>query len=171
MDGTVLVEARNGARQVASLGMKCGSKGSSKEIPQTLSDTELEGWWLVEKCMFGGSAVRGGETKKPSEPVEVLIKGTAALAVGEGRIIGILDPMSTDEPELWWSWPLSTIKVETEGSRGLLKKRPAAIRLDRGGGADADGDSLVLIGVNRLFPNSGRAQPWQEKSLLEALSK
>jgi hypothetical protein len=165
MDGNVLVDARNGARQVASLAMKC----DSKEIPLAASGAKPEGWWLVEGCMFAGSATPGGEKGTLDKPVLARIEGTAALAVVEERLIGIVSPNSAGEPALWWSWPLSTIKVETVGTQGLFKKRPASIRLDRDGGVDADSDTLALKGVVRLFRNSGRAQPGQEESLLKAL--
>jgi hypothetical protein len=163
MDGTVLVAA--GVRQVESLGMKCDSNG----IPEALSGAKPDGWWLIEGCLFGGEVVQGSETGTVGEITEGKMNGTAALAVGEGRVFGILSGMNPEAEALWWSWPLSMVKVEAVGAQGMFKKRPVAIRLDRNGGADADGDTLAFKGVNRLWRNSGSAQARQEESLLKAL--
>jgi len=159
MQGTVLVDGRGVARNIASLGVKC----DKKEIPELSSGTKPAGWWLMAGCHFEGRAATGGETGTLGAATDTNLQGTAAVAVGEGQFIGILSPNSKAEPALWWAWPLSSLKVETEGSQGLFKKRPTDITL-RG----ADG-TFHLTEVSRLYRNSGNFQTGQEASFLRAL--
>jgi hypothetical protein len=165
MFGTVLVDARGGARELSHLEMKC----DRKEIPEFLSLIKPEGWWIAADVTFGGTLQTGGETNDLGESKSGSMKGSAALAVGEGRVIGIMSPSSPAEPAIWWSWPLSELRTEAVGSQGLLKKRPTAIVLNRNGGVDGDGDSLVLKGVGRLYRNSNNVSQGQEASLLKVL--
>ena len=167
MDGTVLVDARGAARKVGSLGMKC----DGKEIPEPLDDSEPVGWWLAGDCTFAGLLLPGGETDTLGDPTEGTMKGQAALAIGDGRVIGIMSPMSQAAAALWWSWPLLATEVSAVGTLGVFKKRPRVIRLDRNGGIDSDGDTLVLKIVSKLYRTAGRFQSGQEASLFEALTE
>jgi hypothetical protein len=165
MDGTALMDARNAARQLQALEMKC----DGKEIPEALDGAKPIGWWIASECTFGGEVASGRETGTLGQKKDIVMKGPAALAVFEERVIGILSPDSGAEPALWWSWPLTSTAVEGHGTQGAFKKRPSKLRLDRGGGAEGDGDSIVLGGVARLYRSSGRYQTGQEGSLLKAL--
>ena len=155
MEGTVLVDGRGAARNMPSLGMKC----DKKEIPELSSGTKPAGWWLIAGCHFEGRAATG----TPGPATDTTLQGTAAVAVGEGRLIGILGPNSKAEPALWWAWPLSSLKVETAGSQGLLKKRPTDMTLK---GADG---TFHLKEVSRLYRASGKFQSGQEGSFIKAL--
>jgi hypothetical protein len=166
MDGTVLVDARRTAHKLVSLDMKC----DGKDIPEPLDGSEPIGWWLAGDCTFGGSLSPVGETDTLGDPVEGTMKGQAAIAIGDGRVIGIMSPASQTAAALWWAWPLSSTKITAVGTQGLFKKRPTAIRLDRNGGADAEGDTLILKVVTKLYRKSGKFQSAQEASLFEALT-
>jgi hypothetical protein len=165
VDATVLVDARGGAREIALLGMRC----DEREIPAALSGTEPVGEWLIFRCMFAGSAMSGGERETLGEAVEGTVEGTAALAVVEDRVIGIVSPDSASAPALWWSWSLASTTVEAHGTRGLFKKRPEKITLDRDGGLDGGGDTLLFEEVARNWGRKTGFQTGQEQSLLEAL--
>jgi hypothetical protein len=97
------------------------------------------------------------------------MNGQAAIAIGDGRVIGIMSPMSQAAAALWWSWPLSATAVTAVGTQGVFKRRPAAIRLDRNGGVDSNGDTLVLKIVSKLDREARQFQSAHEASLLEAL--
>lgn len=165
MDETALVEARDSVRQLQALAMKC----DGKEIPEALDGTKPTGWWIASECTFAGAAAPAGETGTPGPKKDIVLKGPAAMAVFEDRVIGILGPRSEAEPALWWSWRLASTGVEGHGTQGMFKKRPSKLRIDHDGGADGDGDSIVLGGVAQLFRSSGRYQSGQESSLLKAL--
>jgi hypothetical protein len=148
--------------------MRC----DGKDIPEAVSGVKPDGWWLIGECIFGGTAAPGGESGTLGAPGDAVVRGTAVLAVGEGRVIGIVSPNDVAEPALWWAWPLAEISVETVGTQGLIKKRPAGIKVHRGGGVEGDGDSLAFKDVSRLFRSGGgRYQTGQEQSLLAALGK
>jgi len=166
MEGTVLVDARGAARKVERLGMKC----DSKELPEPLDGSEPVAWWLIGICTFAGSLLPGGESDTLGDPVEGTMKGQAALAVDDGRVIGIMSPKSPAAAALWWAWPLASTEVTAVGTEGVFKKRPSVIRLDRNGGAEAEGDTLVLNMVSKLQRKSRSIQSTQEASLFEALS-
>jgi hypothetical protein len=161
---SVLVDAR-GARQVPALDMKC----DAKEIPDFLDRSKPDGWWLIERCTFAGSVTPAGNGTSLGEPIDGTVAGTAAVAIGGGRLVGIISPQSAGGQPLWWAWPLSDVKVESGGAQGLFKKRPTSIQVHRAGGVDQDGDSLVFGGVARLYRSSGSLQTGQEASLLKAL--
>jgi hypothetical protein len=167
MDGTALVDARSAARQLQALEMKC----DGKEIPEALDGEKPTGWWIASECTFAGAAAPAGETGTLEPKKGIVLKGPAAMAVFDDRVIGILSPGSGAESALWWSWPLAGTGVEGHGTQGMFKKRPSKLRIDHNGRADGDGDgdSIVLGGVARLFRSSGRYQSGQESSLLKAL--
>jgi hypothetical protein len=158
MANTAVVDAR-GERQLAPLEMKC----DKREIPEALDGSKPTGWWLVGTCRFSGSAALGGETGTLGEPSDTQADGTAALAVGNGRIFGIVSPNTDAAAAVWWSWPLSEVQVGTVGSQGFLKKRPTQLTLKT-----TDGQ-LTFADVSRLWRNSGSQQAGQEASLLKAM--
>jgi hypothetical protein len=158
MSDTAIVDAR-GARQLAPLQMKC----DNQEIPEALDGAKPSGWWLVGVCSFSGPAAKGGETGTLGETADTQAEGTAALAVGGGRVFGIVSPNTDVAAAIWWSWPLSEVRVEAVGSQGFLKKRPTQLTLKT---SDAQ---LTLAFVSRLYRNSGSRQSGQEASLLKAL--
>ena len=161
MEGTVLVDGRGAARSLRALGMKC----DNKEIPELSSGAKPAGWWLIAGCHYEGSAATGGESGNPGAPATTELQGTAAVMVGEDRLVGILSPNDKAEPALWWSWPLSSLTVESAGSQGLFKKRPTDITLKA-----ADG-TFHIKEVSRLYRHSGNFQSGQEGSFLKALGR
>jgi hypothetical protein len=161
---TLVVDARRAAREEPRLGMRC----DAREIPDPLGGPPPVGWWVVGLCTFGGTA-ETGEEGSPGEPFSGVVKGTAALAVAAGRVIGIASGSSPSSPALWWSWDLSAAKATAAGSTGLMKKRPNAIQLDLNGGVDGDGDTFVFKAVSRLDRQTSRAIRSEEGSLLAAL--
>jgi hypothetical protein len=156
---TVIVDARRAARRVEILGMRC----DAKEIPDPVGGAKPDGWWIATTAMYTGKATPGGESGALGEPRAVEVGGTAALAVGGGRLLGILTPKSVAEPAIWLSWPLAELNVEGAGVQGTFRKRPKVIKLTGPDGL------LELLAVLRLYRNSGAAQPGQEGSLMKAL--
>lgn len=156
---TMLVAARRQAHTVAGLGVRC----DAKEIPEFASEAKPTGWWLAETCGYDGRATRGSALDEQASSDVVTMSGTAAMAVGEGRIIGVMSPDDTAEQALWWAWPLKAIQIATAGSRGMLRKRPTEITITGSHGA------LRLAAIARLYRHSGSAQGGQERSLLNAL--
>jgi hypothetical protein len=158
-DGTVLVDGRGAARKEIGIGVRC----DAKDIPEPLSGAKPVGWWLAAEASYTGSASTGGETPNIGDAREVSVSGTAALAVAEGRIIGIVSADNRGEPALWFAWSLTQVAVQTTGSQGLLRKRPTTIEV-RG----TDG-TLELMSISRLLRNMGSYHSGQEGSLLRAL--
>ena len=74
MNGTILLDAR-GARQIAGLSMKC----DGKEIPDALNGAKPDGWWLVSKCTFAGTATPSTSGATLGEGASMIIEGPAAL--------------------------------------------------------------------------------------------
>jgi hypothetical protein len=163
MDGTLIVEVP-GPRTIPQLAMSRGANG----IPSPTGDAEPMGWWIAGACMFSAMSEFADRENNGTIRVEMQTDD-AALAVVEARLIAIVSG-TPEKPSAWLSWPLDSLAVTTAGSRGLVRKRPGGIRIDRRGGADADGDSLALKSVSRYWSHSNRQQPWQEASLVEALT-
>jgi len=161
MQATVIVAPKGGSHTIASLSMKC----DSKRIPELTSGAKPTGWWLAERCQFDGAATAESDGGAIGASTNTTLQGTAAVAVGEGRLIGILSPNGDGESSLWWTWPLSDIQVETASSQGFLRKRPTEITLKA-----ADG-TLRLAEVARLYRHSGSYQTGQEASFLKALGR
>lgn len=155
-DGTILIDARGAARRVEALEMR----GDAKEIPDPLGNEKPIGWWIVGVCTMSGSA-RVGALDGVSTPVNM--QGTAALAIVQGRLLGIFSTNSKADPAVWFSWSIPSLHIEAAGSQGLFKKRPTQITVS---GPDA---TLVLSQVNRLYRNSNSYQSGQENSFLGAL--
>jgi hypothetical protein len=155
-DGTILVDARGAARRIEALGMRC----DAKEIPDPLGSEKPTGWWISGECTVSGSASKGA---LDGETTPVNMRGTVALAVVAGRLLGIFSTNSKADPALWLSWSISALHIETAGSQGMFKKRPSRITVK---GPDS---VLVMSHVGRLYRNTNRLQQGQEGSLLGAL--
>ena len=158
---TTLVDARGSARTLSPLGIKC----DAKEIPEFLNGQKPVGWWLFARCRFDGRAASGGETGTLGDATDTSHDGTAAVAVGDGQLIGILSPNDKAQAALWWAWEVNSLQIQSAGSQGFLKKRPTEITITA-----ADG-TLKVKDVSRLYRNSGNYQSGQEASLLKALGQ
>lgn len=155
-NGTILIDARGAARSVDELGMRC----DAKEIPEPLDNAKPTGWWIAGECTISGSAHAESVTGASRA---VNMRGTAALAVAQGRLIGIFSTNSKADPAIWFSWQIADLRTETAGSQGLFKKRPSEITIN---GPET---TVVMSHVNRLYRNTNRYQAGQEGSLLSAL--
>ena len=156
IEGTVLIDARGAARRVEALGMR----GDAKEIPDSLGGEKPVGWWIAGASTLSGSA-HADSPDGTATPVNM--RGTVALAVVPGRLLGIFSTNSKADPAVWFSWSLPSLRIETAGSQGMFKKRPTHITVR---GPDT---TLVMSQVNRLYRNSNSYQSGQESSLLGAL--
>jgi len=155
--GAVIVDARGAARRLESLAMKC----NSKEMPEVLDGSKPDSRWIAMTALFTGTAAKA-DSAAQQESAE--IGGSAALAIADGRLIGIVSPGSDAEPALWFAWPIASLKIEGVGAQGMFKKRPKVLKI-------TGPDGLIeMIRVLRLMPNSGAAQPGQEGALLTALA-
>jgi hypothetical protein len=161
MPRTTLVDARGAARTLSPLGIKC----DAKEIPKFLNGQKPAGWWLFAHCQFDGQAAGGGETGTLGDAIDTSCEGTAAVAVGDGQLIGILSPNDKAQAALWWAWEVNSLQIQSTGSQGFLKKRPTDITITAADGA------LKIKDVSRLYRNSGNYQSGQEASLLKALGQ
>jgi hypothetical protein len=161
MPRTTLVDARGAARTLSPLGIKC----DAKEIPEFLNGQKPSGWWLFTNCQFSGQAATGGETGTLGDAIDASCDGTAAVAVGDGQLIGILSPNDKAQAALWWAWEVNSLQIQATGSQGFLKKRPTDITITTADGA------LEVKSVSRLYRNSGSYQSGQETSLLKALGR
>jgi hypothetical protein len=158
---TAVVDARGSARKLDPLGIK----SDAKEIPEFLNGQKPTGWWLFAHCQFDGQAAAGGETGTLGDSTDTSCAGTAAVAVGDGKLIGILSPNDKAQAALWWAWEVNPLQIQSTGSQGFLKKRPTDITITA-----ADG-TLKIKNVSRLYRNSGNYQSGQEASLLKALGQ
>jgi len=156
---TTLVAARDSARTMSPLGIKC----DGKEIPEFVNGQKPAGWWLFGRCEFDGHAAAGEETGILGDATDTSSDGTAAVAVGGGQLIGILSPTDRSQAAVWWAWEVGSLQIQSTGSQGFLKKRSTDITITA-----ADG-TLKVKDVSRLFRNSGSHQSGQEASLLRAL--
>ncbi len=158
-DLAVIVEAREAARAVPVLGMRC----DKKEVPEPLAGPEPSGWW-VALSTFRGQARAGGETKQLGDLVSITAQGVVALAVAGRRLLGIVSPDTSTAPAIWFASSISALRIESSGSQGVFKKRPTDIRLS------TREWTLELAQVNRIFRPSNMIQYGQEGSLLTAMA-
>jgi hypothetical protein len=79
---------------------------------------------------FDGRACpyRDGAVQQSAE--DAVVDGTAAIAVNQDAIKGILSPNDGSPPAVWWSWTLDELSLHLGGSQGFLKKRPTDLWLD-----------------------------------------
>src|SRR5665213_3086596 len=117
MDDAVLIKARCAVLKLDVLDMKC----DAKEIPESLSGAKTDGWWLAGVCEFDGKVATVRGQGKFNNPVDMSFDGQAAIAITEGRVLGIMSPGSETEPALWWAWPISSQQIGSDGAQGLFK--------------------------------------------------
>lgn len=117
-------------------------------------------WMAVGR--FTGTAVSAGEGA-----VEEVSAGPTGLAMAivetERRLLGIISPDDRREPAIWLAWPLDTLAVTTEGSQGMLRKRPRMVAIS------AFGARLELIEVSRMRNDKSSYSTGQEVAFLRAL--
>lgn len=152
-----LVLKRREATTVELLGIEC----DGHDTPIALHGEKPDSWWIAKRADFSGpaSAAATGEVVEGSIGVH-----STALAITAKHLLGIIAPDDFTAAALWFALPLAEFQIKTEGSKGLLRKRPATITLSM------DSSKLNLSGIIRLWRNSGSAQPWQEKAFVEALA-
>jgi hypothetical protein len=130
----------------------------AKEIPRPLIGDPDSLWW-AHLCGFDGMASPGGETGNVGEPEATQFDGTklgggkAAMAIADGKLLGILAPVDDGQPALWWAWPLSKLDIATSGSQGVFTKRPRTIELTGPTGW------LVLGKVDKIYRSASRRDP------------
>jgi hypothetical protein len=73
------------------------------------------------------------------------------------------------EHSAWLSWSIPRLAIEGMGSQGTFRKRPKLIKIDRDGGVDGDGQTLLLQLIAKVMSSGRRAQDGQETALLESL--
>jgi hypothetical protein len=156
----VLVKERNRSEIVSDLGMRC----DEREIPYPIDEEDIVGHWITMAADFHGAAVPHGSSQNPV--VKVYRAQPMALAVTRDRLYGICAPEPANtEPAIWVSVPLECVAAGAEGKQGLFRKRPRLVKVT------GDGWEFQLYRVNRMYLDWGRWQPWQEESLLMALSR
>jgi hypothetical protein len=143
----VLVEDRAWTRQVAELDLWC----DDREVPVNLPDT-YDHWW-------GGVYMR--QSPEPACGTCGELTGRVALAVGDGRLVGIISPEAPLKPAIWFSIALADLLMVEVISRSRLTWRPLKISVY------VPGWSLTFVTLAR---HDGSME-WrgQERSLLQAL--
>ena len=53
--------------------------------------------------------------------------------------------------------------------KGMLKKRPGKIQVDRGGGVDGEGDTLLLSTISEMIFATKSFTSYQEEAFVAAL--
>jgi len=97
-------------------------------------------------------------------PAPTSAEGRTAVAVGAGRVFGILTPDQAALPSVWFSLPLRSLRLVEQGHKGLLKGRPEAIQFGN------DQWRVKLSEINLIIPASGgRLQAKQEATFLQML--
>ena len=163
-EAAVIVDGRLITRGVEALAML----GDEKDMPapwRRLDASKPDGWW-VGVAHFLGIAYPGGESNQLRDATSVDIAGPFCLAVSNGRVIGIISPEDVLAPALWWSWPLSSVRIEPVGSKGVLKKRPSAIVLTN----NTDSLRVALVARVHREQSGGMLVGNEEGSLLDRLS-
>lgn len=155
--GAILVDGRGRSTTLALLNMRCDGQQS----PESLDGTKAR--LYRARGSFSGKAApwNGGS---PGLAAAASAEGRTIVAVGGGRVFGILTPDMVADPCIWFSIPLRGLRVAENGNQGLLKKRPRSVQL---GNADWN---VKLSDVHVIIPASGgRQQPAQEGTLVQAL--
>jgi hypothetical protein len=143
----VLVEDRAWTRRVPELDLWC----DDREVPVNLPDNYDQ--WL------GGVYMR--QSPEPSCGTCGEMTGRVALAVGEGRLVGIISPGEARQPAIWFSIALADLLMVEVISRHRLTGRPRKVSVY------VPGWSLTFVTLAR---HDGSME-WrgQERSLLQAL--
>jgi hypothetical protein len=156
----VLVNQRGEAVQFPQLGMGC----DIREIPEPLDGSKPVGWWLAGKCRFEGMVNLATDLDGTSATGRSVKSSTsAAVVVTSGSVLGIIKPDSRRDPAIWFATPISDIRVETSGTLGTFKKRPAIIQLKSGEWG------VTLVEIGRYYRHANRMQTSQEASFVSAL--
>ncbi|WP_445152225.1 hypothetical protein [Baekduia sp. Peel2402] len=143
----VLVEDRAWTRRVPELDLWC----DEREVPVNLQDTHNN--WL------GGVYMRQSPPLSSGAAAEV--SGRVALAIGDGRLVGIISPDEATEPAIWFSIALDDLLMVEVISRHRLTWRPRKITVY------VPGWALVFVAIARH--DGSREWRGQERSLLRAL--
>jgi hypothetical protein len=153
----VFVHKRRQTTTIKSLGAEC----DENEAPIALRDEKPSSWWIAERTGFVGQV----QDDASGEVIEGAIGiCSATLAITKEHLLGIVAPDDFSAAALWFVLPLAEIQIQTEGSKGLLRKRPEIITLT------VDDAEVNVAGVIRFWRNSESGQPWQEKAFIEAVS-
>jgi hypothetical protein len=146
--------------------MRC----SAKEIPEPISGSAPLGWWIAAEAMFSGVAFTDWQSEPPSNPRTLkVLNGTMAVAVADGRLLGIFSTNSLAQPAIWFAPPITGMKLELEGSQGVFKKSPKGIIFT------TEHSEFAVLRVSKLWrgrsgnPKDDRLQPGQMASFVEAL--
>jgi hypothetical protein len=134
--------------------------GKRVELRDVLNAGKDESWWFAVGGFYGQVRETGGEATQGLSTSEI---APIALAIVKHRILGILGPEDTSAPAVWWSWCSAGVEVRTEGSQGMLKKRPEKIELL------AHGCNVLLVGVSKFLRSSRQYRAAQENGFLKAL--
>jgi hypothetical protein len=142
----VIVEDRAWTRRVPELGLQC----DDREVPVNLPDTYDN--WLAGIFMRQFPEPPSGEVAE--------LEARVALAVGDGRLAGIISPDTARQPAIWFSIELAELEmVEVIARHPSWRPRMIHVRVP--------GWSLVLV---RVAGHDGLKEwPGQERNLLKAL--
>lgn len=143
----ILVNDRVWTRQVAELDLWC----DDREVPVNLPDTYDH--WLAGVFMR--------QSPPPADGAADEVTARVALAIGDGRLVGIISPYGAREPAIWFSIALSDLLMVDVLRRYRLTRRPRLISVY------VPGWTLVLAAVARH--DGSREWHGHEPSLLQAL--
>jgi hypothetical protein len=144
----VLVKDRAWTRWVPELDLWCDDREVLVNLPDTYDN------WVA------GVYMRQSPPPSDSEATELTAR--AALAVGDGRLVGIISPYNAREPAIWFSIALDDLlMVEVNSRRHRLTRQPWKIIVYLPGWA------LVFVAI----ATHHESMEWggQERSLLQAL--
>ena len=156
----VVVENRSGTRRVQALNMT----SDHREIPEPGVAGASAAYWLAGVGIFEGVAALLANDGTLTPGSEVGVVGTVAVAIGNGRLIGIVSPNEAAAPAVWVAVSLADLRVTTKGQIGVFKKRPSQIEVQY------DGWEIDLGNVRRFDRSINQSQHGQEASLLRALT-
>jgi hypothetical protein len=165
IDDHLLVATRSRSLIVEQLEMKC----DAREIPSPLGVSQGPAdIWIIGHAIFGGASnIENDPT--PDEQKYAKVQGLAALSICGVRLLGIVAPNAPTQHSAWLSWSIPSLAIAAMGSQGTFKQRPKVIKIDRNGGVDGEGQTLLLQHVMKTLPSSRRAQEGQEAALFARL--
>lgn len=179
---TVLVAKRDVSLQDESLRMKCDAKeipdplqsaaswagkdGARRELSfkDVVKASSNQTRWIALGMFVGQGRLAGTDSIQ-----EVSVEGGAPVAMvvveTEQRLLGILGPKDPGAPAIWWAWPLAALGVTSEGTQGMLRKRPQMIALS------AYGSRLELIEVCSVRNDKSSFTSGAEGRFMKALGQ
>lgn len=143
----VLVEDRASTRRVPEPDLWCDEREVLVNLPET-----YDHW-----C--GGVFMR--QSPPPSSGAADEVHAQVALAVGDGRLVGIVSPYEADEPAIWFSIALADVLMVEVLTRHRLPWRLRRISVF------VPGWALVLVSIARH--DGSKEWRGQERSLMQAL--